>query len=93
MPDRSKQKGSRFERECVQLHKDLEIRAERVPLSGAVEGFKGDIKVYLDQTKFTGECKVGANRFAQIYNYIAIETHQHGYCDASLLELRRNIPP
>ena len=71
MANRSKQKGTRFERECVKLHTDLEVRAERVPLSGAVEGFKGDIRVYLDSTKFTGECKVGANRFASIYNYIA----------------------
>lgn len=46
MPNRSKQKGSRIEREIVQLHRDIGIDAERVPLSGAAGGsFSGDIEI------------------------------------------------
>ena len=38
-----KNKGSRVEREIVHLHRDMGIDAKRVPLSGAAEGFKGDV--------------------------------------------------
>ena len=40
---RSRSKGARRERELVQLLVAAGIDAKRVPLSGAVEGFKGDI--------------------------------------------------
>ena len=46
MANRAKQKGDRIEREIVELHKDLEIDAQRIPLSGAAGGhFVGDIKI------------------------------------------------
>ncbi len=50
----SKRKGSRIERELVHLHKLAGIDCKRVPLSGAVDGFKGDLRIVED---FTGEVK------------------------------------
>ena len=44
----SKRKGSRIEREIVQLHRDIGVHAERVPLSGAsrYRGNGADVDVY-----------------------------------------------
>jgi len=40
-----RQKGNRVERLLVQLHLEAGIPAKRVPLSGAMAGYKGDIRV------------------------------------------------
>jgi len=47
----SKRKGSRIERELVQLRKDIGVFAERVPLSGAsrYRSDGADINVYARQ--------------------------------------------
>ena len=43
-----KQKGDRVERKVVQLHKNMGILAERIPLSGAAGGsFSGDLKLFI----------------------------------------------
>ena len=44
----SKRKGSRIERELVELHRDIGVHAERVPLSGASRYRNGgyDIDIY-----------------------------------------------
>ena len=42
----SRDKGANFEREVVNWHKDRNVEAERVPLSGAVKGnYSGDLKI------------------------------------------------
>jgi len=41
----SRDKGGRAERELVHKHRDIGVPAQRVPLSGAVEGYKGDLIV------------------------------------------------
>lgn len=41
----SRDKGLRVERELVNKLKESGIDAKRVPLSGAAEGFKGDIQI------------------------------------------------
>ena len=55
----SKRKGSRVERELVKALQAAGVDALRVPLSGAVEGFKGDIllgdKVAEVKTRKNGE--------------------------------------
>lgn len=38
-------KGSRFERKLVELHLDHGVPAKRIPLSGAQEGWEGDIEI------------------------------------------------
>ncbi len=45
---RSRQKGAESEREVVQLHRDMGVYAERVPLSGAMayQGNGEDVDVY-----------------------------------------------
>ncbi len=45
MPNRSKQKGSRFEREVIHVAESLGIKAHRIPLSGAVSDYPGDVSI------------------------------------------------
>lgn len=58
---RSKQKGNRTEREFAKL-----IGGQRVPLSGAVSGYKGDVK----GLGMTWECKARRDGFKQIYKWL-----------------------
>ncbi len=55
MTSKSKQKGSAFEREIVKLHLGMDIKAKRVPLSGADANYKGDVDIM--NGRFIGECK------------------------------------
>jgi hypothetical protein len=59
MANPSKRKGDRFERDVVSRHLAAGIEAVKVPLSGAVEGFKGDVIVGRDG--YRGECKARRN--------------------------------
>ena len=52
----SRNKGNREERAIVNLHKQHGFEAKRVPLSGAAEGFKGDIILH----GLVGEAKLRA---------------------------------
>jgi hypothetical protein len=54
MPSSSKAKGSRIEREIVKRHLEADVPAKKIPLSGAVEGFKGDVMI---DGRFRGEVK------------------------------------
>jgi Holliday junction resolvase len=59
-------KGARIERELVELHRGLDLRAERVPLSGAARyrGNRADVDVYpfgLDEAPLCCEVKARAN--------------------------------
>ena len=47
----AKRKGSRVEREIVKLLNDDGIDAHKQPLSGALDGWKGDIKIVLYDPK------------------------------------------
>lgn len=57
--NRQKIKGDSFEREIA---KDLAARgflnAHRVPLSGAVEGYKGDVRFYGGEREWIVQCKI-----------------------------------
>ncbi|MBO0736555.1 MAG: hypothetical protein J2P48_08305 [Alphaproteobacteria bacterium] len=46
----SRDKGARVEREVVNLHRKIDIQAERVPLSGGThyQGNGEDVDIYLD---------------------------------------------
>jgi Holliday junction resolvase len=57
MGARSRRKGLVIEREVVNLHRELGVEARRVPLSGACDGFPGDVLV----GTFRGEVKARAN--------------------------------
>ena len=64
---RSKQKGDRDERGLIANLADHDIDAHRVPLSGAVEGYEGDVII---EDKYVVECKVRARGFQQIYGWL-----------------------
>lgn len=56
----SRNKGYRFEAELVNAVKEHGLEARRIPLSGAAEGFPGDVEIiagFDGKTKFTGELK------------------------------------
>lgn len=61
MSNRSKAKGSRIEREIVELHIELGHKAERVPLSGSLGGkYSGDVMLDIG-VQLRGEVKARAN--------------------------------
>jgi hypothetical protein len=55
MPNPSRAKGDRAERELVRLHTEAGIECLRVPLSGSMKGFKGDLRI--GREGLTGEVK------------------------------------
>jgi Holliday junction resolvase len=71
------------EREFVALHRALGVAAHRVPLSGAVEGYKGDLRISVRDRVLTAEVKAraGGDGFKTLERWLA-ENH--------LLLLRRN---
>ena len=64
---RSKQKGDRDERGFIARLAERDVSAHRVPLSGAVEGYEGDVII---EDKYVVECKVRARGFQQIYGWL-----------------------
>ena len=70
----AKQKGDRFERECVELFIKHGLWAERVPLSGAAGGsFGSDIQVTdpLESVTVKYECKSRARAWGDLYGWLA----------------------
>jgi Holliday junction resolvase len=66
-------KGSSFEREMVNRHKDLGVDAKRVPLSGATDFAKHDVIITKYDVMISGisaECKIRANGFKEIYKWL-----------------------
>jgi hypothetical protein len=53
----SKIKGNTFEREIVNQLREAGIAAHRVPLSGAVSGYEGDLRVEVGGLLRKAECK------------------------------------
>jgi len=72
MPNRSKEKGSRFEREVRATLEANGIPTEKVPLSGAVKGgsFEGDLEVRITGVICKIECKRRKRGFATMYGYM-----------------------
>ncbi len=67
----SRQKGDRFERECVALLQAHGIAAERVPLSGAAGGsFSGDLTVPVLGIDQRLEAKIRHSGFKQIREWL-----------------------
>lgn len=65
---RSRNKGARNERLLVEHLKDRLYTALRVPLSGAMKGYKCDVTATKNQKNYTFELKVRANEYASIYH-------------------------
>ena len=66
----SKRKGSRVERLAVKLFNEIG-EARRIPLSGSIEGWKGDIDIRINDKRFVAEVKGRANGWKQIDKWIA----------------------
>ena len=67
MPNRSRQKGDRFEVSCVNRLKELDIEAQRVPLSGAAGGqFGSDLVVAGHKI----ECKTRKRAWTDLFNWL-----------------------
>ena len=65
---KSRDKGANFEREVVNWHKDRNVEAERVPLSGAAKGnYSGDLKIGPEQA-LLAECKRRARAWQDLYD-------------------------
>lgn len=65
--NRSRAKGDRFERDCVNRLKDLGLEAQRVPLSGAAGGmFSSDIVVASRKI----ECKTRKRFISQLLGWL-----------------------
>ena len=62
-------KGARFEREIVHKLEFHDIKAKRVPLSGAT-WLKGDVIANLNNEDYVLELKKRGNCFKQIYEWI-----------------------
>jgi len=64
----SRDKGANFEREVVNWHKERNVEAERIPLSGAVKGnYSGDLKIGPQQA-LLAECKRRARAWQDLYD-------------------------
>lgn len=57
----SKRKGDRYEREIVNALLHVGISARRVPLSGAVAGYPGDVEIQLGGRWLLGQCKISSD--------------------------------
>ena len=69
MPNRNKQKGDRFETQCVDIAKKHGFTAQKVPLSGAAEGiFSNDIHIKVGRERWELECKKRARGFKFLYD-------------------------
>lgn len=66
----SRDKGGRFERELVNTARAHELEAYRVPLSGAVEGFKNDLIIKIGRTTWEVEAKKRGSGFKFLYDNI-----------------------
>lgn len=72
MPGRhSRNKGARFEREIVNLLRQAGYTAERIPLSGAMGTFKGDVQWQLRDQLLRIECKSKGNGFKFLYDKLS----------------------
>jgi hypothetical protein len=70
MPNRSKQKGDRCERQIVDLLRSHGLNAYRVPLSGSCTGFKDDIEIRTPDRTWRIESKARANGFTSLYRWL-----------------------
>lgn len=82
----AKQKGNRLESEIAKLYqRQLDKDARRMPMSGAADGFKGDIlKRFRDG--WVDECK--SRKSIAIYDFWKQAVEQCGQCDKPVLHIK-----
>lgn len=72
---RSRDKGCRFERALTTTLISHGIPAKRVPLSGAMAGFKGDVLAEIAGIERAFECKARKDGFREIYGWLDENDH------------------
>ena len=70
LTNRQKEKGSRFEREIVEMARLRDLEAHRVPLSGSAAGFKGDVHIKKGREVWVIEAKKRADGFKFLYQHL-----------------------
>ena len=70
MGKKSQRKGYRGEHKLVKELAKYGISAKRVPLSGRVEGFKGDIVLEINKETKKAEVKVRQEGFRKLYQWL-----------------------
>jgi len=70
LANRQKEKGSRFEREIVEMARLRDLEAHRVPLSGSAAGFKGDVHIKRGREVWVIEAKKRADGFKFLYQHL-----------------------
>lgn len=68
---KSRNKGMRREYEVRDYFRSLGFEAHRIPASGASQGFKGDVEVRTETSKFTVEVKSRKSSFKWLYRFYA----------------------
>lgn len=66
----ARRKGSEGEREIVRLLRESDIRAKKVPLSGAIEGFKDDVLVGVGKEQLRAEVKRRRDGWRELYTWL-----------------------
>lgn len=67
----SKRKGSGFELECVKLCQEAGLAAVKVPLSGALPDYPGDVTVPVRGVERSFQCKRRARAFGTLYGWMS----------------------
>ena len=71
MPNRSREKGDRFERECVHRLTDLGVGCTRVPLSGSAGGdHTDDLVVAVCGEPKRIECKTRKRAWSDLFGWL-----------------------
>jgi hypothetical protein len=70
MTSAAKRKGSGFEREVVDLLRFHDLEAKKVPLSGALADYKGDVTLRIGDVTYTIECKRRKAGFRTLYGWL-----------------------
>lgn len=70
MVSAAKRKGSGFEREVVEALREYGLEAKKVPLSGALADYPGDVTLTVNGRTHTIECKRRRAGFKTLYGWL-----------------------
>ena len=86
-------KGLRLERLAADILRSYGLDAKRVPLSGSMNGFKGDVELWINGIELTGECKSRASGLSKVYQWLSVNDFlvvKQDRCDPLIVfDLRR----
>lgn len=79
MPNRSREKGDRFERQCVHDLNDMGVPARRVPMSGSANTTHDtdDLIVEVNGYEQRLECKTRARAWGDLFGWLQAPKHSN----------------